>query len=82
MTTQLKVHPKVNLYTLTLKDITQGQLIAITRALRYYNSPVSNDVLDGIRIAIGNSGYPQTDTVIEASIDELTKNMMKNQKSS
>jgi len=64
-------------YNLTITDLTVGKIIALTRALRYYNSPVGNDVLDCIRNAIHNSGVEPLETEIESSLQDLTNKMEK-----
>jgi len=39
------------LYSVSLNKLTEGELMALVRALRFYNSPVGNDVLAYIRNA-------------------------------
>jgi len=64
-------------YNLTITELTVGKIIALTRALRYYNSPVGNDVLDYIRNAIHDSGVEPLETEIESSLQDLTNKMEK-----
>ena len=68
----------VSSYSLTLQELTTGKLIAITRALRYYNSSLSDDVLDFIRNAIVYSGDKELTKEIETSLTQLTNKMEEN----
>ena len=62
-------------FDLTMKDLTRGKILALTRALRYYDSPVGNDVLDSIRDAI--SDYDKTlSAEIESSLADLKMKMI------
>ena len=62
-------------YTLTLDRITRGEIIAITRALRFYNSPVSKDVLAYINLAIHDSGLEDVQNDVKESLVQLEKKM-------
>jgi hypothetical protein len=77
--TQFKVNKAFNSYTLTLNDVTLGKLLALTRALRYYDSPVGNDLLDAIRNVIRDSGDVSTHKEIEESLRSLTTQMEQTQ---
>ena len=61
-------------FDLTMKDLTRGKILALTRALRYYDSPVGNDVLDSIRNAI--SDYETLSAEIESSLADLKMKMI------
>lgn len=65
------------LYDMTLKKLTTGEIMAITRALCFYNSTVSNDVLSYIRNAIQQLNNPYLTEDIESSLKELTEAMQK-----
>lgn len=58
-------------YTLTLDRLTRGELITITRALKSYNSPVSQDVLAFIRNAIYVSNIEDLSKDIEDSLVQI-----------
>lgn len=64
------------LYDLTLKKLTTGELMALTHALCFYNSTVSNDVLSYIRNAIQQLNNPYLTEDIESSLKELTEKML------
>lgn len=63
------------LYDLTLKKLTTGEVMAITRALCFYNSSVGNDVLSYIRNAIQQLNNPYLTEDIESSLKELAEKM-------
>ena len=60
------------LYSVNLNGLTEGELMALVRALRFYNSIVSNDVLCYIR----NAAYEGGDGMYE-KVDEFIKGMEK-----
>lgn len=62
-------------YTLTLDRLTKGELIAITRSLRFYDSPVSRDVLAFIRNAIHESRIEDLKKDVEDSLVQLGSKM-------
>jgi len=61
---------------LTLKNLTIGELMAITRALAYYDSPVGNDVQAYIQNALYELKDEELSIVISSSIKELTQKMV------
>jgi hypothetical protein len=54
-----------NTFDLSFKKMTTGELMALTRALCYYNSPISNDVLAYIQ----NSIYTLKDAELSQTIE-------------
>jgi hypothetical protein len=63
------------LYDLTLKKLTTGELMALTRALMFYDSAVGNDVLSYIRNAIQQLHNPYLTEDIESSLKQLSEKM-------
>jgi len=62
-------------YTLTLHGLTPGSLMALTRALKFYDSPVSADVLSFILYAVENFGDHNLETEIKDSLSEVNDKM-------
>ncbi len=60
-----------NCYDVTLKGMTRGKIMAITRALMFYNSPVGNDVLGFIRNAVYKLGDAELSKDVESSFNEV-----------
>jgi len=67
--------PDGRLYDMTLKKLSTSELMALTRALMFYNSPVGNDVLSYIRNAIQQLDNPYLTEEIENSLKELEEKM-------
>ena len=64
-------------FNLTLKNLTLGELMALTRALRYYNSLVGNDVLAYVNNAIYVLNNPKVSEEISSSLEQLSEEMEK-----
>jgi hypothetical protein len=51
---KIKKNKDHNSFTLTL-DLTEGKIIALTRALKFYDSPVANDLLEVVMCCLDNT---------------------------
>ena len=62
-------------YNLSLNNLTLGEVMALTRALRYYDSPVGNDVLGYVLNTIYESGDEKLKIEIASSLEQLVEKM-------
>ena len=62
-----KLNKTGNPYHLTFNGLTKGEIIALVRALAYYDSPVSNDIIAYVQAAaydLGNGLYTEVMEIV------------------